>query len=124
VSAIHKNDITQLAVAAEISEITDEGERSKMIEIAKEGQNMSVAKDLIKKSKANTKKKKKGVGRSLSSVPLGKVTDTKSVQLIIDTCVKAGLFDKPDASIDWKNFAQVRDVWQQFIMAIEKGEGK
>ena len=124
VKAIHNNDITQLAVAAEISEIQDADERSRMIKIAKEGQNMSVAKDLIKQSKSNVKKKKKGVGRSLSSVPLGKITNTKGVQLIIDTCAQAGLVDKPDADVDWNDYAQVRDVWQQFIMKIENGDGK
>jgi len=124
VTAIHNNDISQLAVAAEISEIQEVDERSKMIKIAKEGQNMSVAKELIKKTKTSAKKKKKGVGRSLTSVPLGKITDTKSVQLIIETCVQAGLANKPEIGIDWDDYAQVRDAWQKFVMAIKNGEGK
>lgn len=122
--AVKNNDITQLAVAAEISEIEDESERSKMIKIAKEGQNMTVAKDVIKKSKANAKKKKKGVGRSLSSVPLGKTTNTKAIQLIIESCASAGITDKLSIDIDWSDFTQVRDIWTAFIKDIEEGADK
>ena len=84
VTAIHNNELTQLEIAAEISAIQDIKERSKMIDIVRNGQNQSLAKDLIKKSKTSAEKKKKGVGRSLTSVPLGKVTNTKIVKLIIE----------------------------------------
>lgn len=122
--AIKNNDITQLAVAAEIADIKDAEERSKMIKLAKEGQNMTVAKDLIKKSKASAKKKKKGAGRTLSSVPLGKTTDTNTIKLIIDTCVSAGITDVAAAEIDWSDYAQVRDAWAAFVNGIHEGAGK
>lgn len=121
IAAIHNNDITQLAIAAEITDIKDADERAKMIKTVSDGKNMSAAKELIKKSKKKTIKKKQGVGRSLTAVPLGKTTNTKSVQLIINTCVLASIADKPEANIDWNDYAQVRDAWQQFIMDVEKG---
>ena len=121
IAAIHNNDITQLAIAAEITDIKDADDRAKMIKTVSNGKNMSAAKELIKQTKDNANKKKKGVGRSLSAVPLGKITNTKSVQLIIDTCVQAGIADKPDVNIDWNDYAQVRNVWQQFIINLDEG---
>lgn len=124
VMAIHNNELTQLEIAAEISAITDFNERSKMIAIVSNGLNMTAAKNLVKKSKTNLTKKKKGVGRSLSSVPLGKVTNTKIVRLIIESCAKAGVVDQPDVSIDWNDYAQIRNIWQKFIINIEKMDRK
>ncbi len=122
--AIKNKDITQLAVAADIADIKVDEERLKMINLAREGQNMTVAKDLIKKSKASAKKKKKGAGRALSSVPLGKTTNTHTLQLIIETCASAGITDIGSADIDWSDFAQVRDAWAAFMKDIHEGENK
>jgi hypothetical protein len=124
VAAIHNNELTQLEIAAEISAIQDIKERSKMIDIARNGQNQSLAKDLIKKSKTSAKKKKKGVGRSLTSVPLGRVKNTKIVKLIIEACSQTGVVDKPDKNIDWNDYVQIRDVWQQFIINVDNGGKK
>ena len=122
--AIKNKDITQLAVAADIADIKVDEERLKMINLAREGQNMTVAKDLIKKSKASAKKKKKGAGRALSSVPLGKTTNTHTLQLIIETCASAGITDIGSADIDWSDFAQVRDAWAAFMKDIHEGDNK
>ncbi len=124
ITAIHNNELTQLEIAAEISSIQDVKERSRMIDIVMNGRNKSEAKDLIKKSITSARKKKKGVGRSLTSVPLGKVANTKIVQLIIETCAQSGIVDKPDTGIDWNDYAQIRDVWQQFIINIDNAGEK
>ena len=74
--------------------------------------------------KKTAKKKKKGVGRSLTSVTLGKTTNTSAIKKIIETCASAGITSLPPSDMDWSDFSQVRDVWNAFMDDVQKKASK
>jgi ParB/RepB/Spo0J family partition protein len=124
IEAIKNQDIKQLTVAAEIAEVEDADSRQEMIKIAKEGHKVTDTEEVIKKSKANAKKKKKGVGRSLTSVTLGKTTNTGALKKIIETCASAGITSLPPSDMNWSDFSQVRDAWTAFMDDVQKKASK